>query len=413
MTTTPADADADTTHLGDYPFPRTCPFAQADRVGKARDAVGTPIVRLEWLDEDVVYVTRYDDVRALLASPHVSSKHSVPKFPSLVRERAYRGGPSPIVQSDPPVHGPLRRIIAPELAPKSIAGFRPEVEKIVADAIAHLESFGSEPVDLMTEFAQKIPSAVMCTLWGLPQEMAPVFAKLLISDIEYGVGQEKTRGQLGAHEFAQRLGQHIAENPDASKTVQRINAAIADGSMSILDGIVLGSTVFGAGFDTTYNMIGAAIVEFLRSPEKGAYFLEATDEQAYVAINEMMRYISAAHLGVGRMATADIELPSGIKIAEGQGIIVSLEGANHDPAQFDQPEDMDLERQDNNHLGFGFGLHQCPGQHLARLELILSLKAILRHFPHLRLAVEEDELRYTDEAEIRGPAQLPVVLRSA
>ena len=159
------------------------------------------------------------------------------------------------------------------------------------------------------------------------------------------------------------------------------------------------------GFDTTANMIALGTILLLQNPGQ-MKDLREHPELIQHAVEEMLRYLSVAHHVAFRLARSDIEI-SDICIHAGDGVIAPVSAANYDPEVFPDPQAFDVRRDARDHVAFGFGVHQCLGQHLARLELQVVFTKLLRRFPTLRLEATPADLRYKDSM-IYGVERCPV-----
>jgi cytochrome P450 len=159
------------------------------------------------------------------------------------------------------------------------------------------------------------------------------------------------------------------------------------------------------GFDTTANMIALGTILLLQNPSQ-MKDLREDPELIQGAVEEMLRYLSVAHHVAFRLAKADIEI-SDICIHAGDGVIAPVSAANHDPEVFPEPQAFDVRRDARDHVAFGFGVHQCLGQHLARLELQVVFTKLLRRFPTLRLEASPADLHFKDSM-IYGVERCPV-----
>jgi cytochrome P450 len=159
------------------------------------------------------------------------------------------------------------------------------------------------------------------------------------------------------------------------------------------------------GFDTTANMIALGTITLLRHPDQLA---ELREDSSLVpgAVEELLRYLTVAHHVAFRLATDEIEI-GGHCVHAGEGVIAPLAAANRDPEVFPDPDRFDIHRDARRHVAFGFGIHQCLGQHLARIELNVVFERLPRRFPGLALAVADDELRFKNSM-IYGVEALPV-----
>ena len=170
----------------------------------------------------------------------------------------------------------------------------------------------------------------------------------------------------------------------------------------------MGILLLIAGHETAANMIALGTVALLEHPAE-AERLRGEPDPALVAsaVEELMRYLTITHDGRKRVATEDIEI-GGVTIAAGEGVIIATDLANRDEQVFEDPDTLDLSRNPRNHVGFGFGIHQCLGQNLARVELQVVYPTLLARVPGLRLAGEAADLPYKHDAAIYGVHSLPV-----
>jgi len=168
----------------------------------------------------------------------------------------------------------------------------------------------------------------------------------------------------------------------------------------------IGNVLLIAGHETTANMLALGTLALLEHPAQLAA-LRADFSLVDQAVEELLRYLSIVQFGLVRTATEDVEV-GGQRIPAGEPIVASLAAANRDPAQFPEPDELDLSRAYSPHLAFGHGVHQCLGQQLARVEMKVGFRALLERFPSLRLAVPLEQVRMRDEAFIAGVHELPV-----
>jgi cytochrome P450 len=163
-----------------------------------------------------------------------------------------------------------------------------------------------------------------------------------------------------------------------------------------------------AGHETTASMISLGTLALLQHPEQLTR-LRDTDDPAVVAnlVEELMRYLSIVHSLVERVAVEDMTI-AGQRVRAGDFVLMNLPAGNWDTAFVEHPDTLDIDRNARGHLGFGFGVHQCIGQNLARAELQIALATLVRRLPGLRLAVPLEELHFQNEQEIYGISALPV-----
>ncbi len=164
-----------------------------------------------------------------------------------------------------------------------------------------------------------------------------------------------------------------------------------------------------AGFETTMNQLGLSTLVLLRHPDVLAEIRD-TDDEGLVnnAVEELLRYLSIVHMGRRRVAVRDVQI-GGQLIRAGEPIIVAANTGDRDPSAFANPDVLDIHRPNaKKHVAFGYGIHQCLGQHLSRMELRYAIPALLRRLPGLRLAVPFEQLRFKEGATVYGVAELPV-----
>ncbi|MBP2328379.1 cytochrome P450 [Kibdelosporangium banguiense] len=184
---------------------------------------------------------------------------------------------------------------------------------------------------------------------------------------------------------------------------------VATGELTVPEVAMNGMVLLFAGHETTANMIGLATLALLENPGKAARIRD-TDDPAVVgsAVEELLRYLSIAQDMILRVAAEDLTI-GGQLVRAGDLLTVNLPAANRDPAFLDQADDFDVDRNTRGHLAFGYGVHQCLGQNLARAELQIALPALLRRLPNLRLAIPLEEVRFRHDMSAYGVHELPVM----
>jgi cytochrome P450 PksS len=163
-----------------------------------------------------------------------------------------------------------------------------------------------------------------------------------------------------------------------------------------------------AGHETTVNLIGSGMLALLDNPQQ-LQLLTSQPALAESAVEELLRYTNPVQFGASRIALENIEL-GGVAIEKSSIVVAMLSAANRDEAVFSDPERLDLARDPNRHLGFGFGIHFCLGAPLARMEGRIAFNRLLARFPRIRLAVPRDQIRWRASPVFRGLQSLPVLL---
>jgi cytochrome P450 len=285
---------------------------------------------------------------------------------------------------DPPDHSRYRRAVVSAFTPRAIAQLRARVIDVANELLDLLES--APHPDLIRNFAAPLPADIIAEILGIPEDLRSRF--LARSDsgaalLDIGVSWKTfQRAMQALRESDEDFGEHIdrLRSQPGDDIFSRI---IRDGDLNRRE---LGATavlVVGAGFETTANLIGNAIVLLLQHRDQLAMLLEDHDLWAG-AVEEVLRLESPVQM-TSRTATRDVEL-DGQHLAAGESVVLLLGGANRDPAVFDDPDRFDITRTNaKDHLSFSSGVHGCLGANLARMEATLALQALFERFPALQL----------------------------
>jgi pentalenic acid synthase len=389
-----------------FPFQRQCPFAPAPEYGRLRadepvSKVHLPTGGTAWL------VTRYEDVRTVLSSPTFSADGTRPGFPTILPGQAQILQRPPFIRMDPPEHSFYRRMLIPEFTLKKVKTMRPGIQASVDRLLDDLLT-RTPPVDLVEAFALPVPSLVICQLLGVPYEDHEFFqarSRIAASATSTAEQFATALGELRAYmdELATRK-QHEPGDDLLSKLVtEQLEPA---GELRRDDLLMMCLMLLNAGHETTANMIALGTVALLEHPDQLAA-LRSDPELLPGTVEELLRYLSIADLVASRIAAEDTEL-SGTAIRAGDGVLALLAAANWDPGEFPEPDRLDVHRGDRHHVGFGYGVHQCLGQNLARLELEIVFATLFTRIPTLRVAVPVDELPAKHGGLLFGLHELPV-----
>ncbi len=197
--------------------------------------------------------------------------------------------------------------------------------------------------------------------------------------------------------------------PDDALLSQLAASRLATGELSRRDVAMMALLLLVAGHETTANMIALGTLALLRHPGQLAVLRDADDPAVIAgAVEELLRYLNIVHSGRRRVAREDIEI-GGQVIKAGDGVVVANDIGNRDPDAFaGDPDELDVTRDSRRHIAFGFGVHQCLGQPLARVELQVVYGTLYRRIPTLRLATELSEVPFKHDALVYGVYELPV-----
>ncbi|MER6945191.1 cytochrome P450 [Nonomuraea sp. NPDC000554] len=400
MTSTSNPAD-----IPEFPMSRAarCPFDPPPELQAKQEEGPLAKVRL-WDDSTPWLVTRYADQRALLADRRVSADVNRPGYPSSA---PIRGGAFSFILMDDPEHARLRRMVTAPFAIKRVEALRPAVQEIVDELIDAMLA-GPKPVDLVDAFALPVPSLVICALLGVPYGDHDFFqenSKTIINRTATPEQRADAAGRLTGY-LDGLVGEKLAAPGDdlLSRLAERVKA----GELSRPQAAQTGVLLLIAGHETTANMIALGTLALLEHPDQLALLRETDDpKQVAGAVEELLRYLNITHGGRRRVALEDIEL-AGQVIRAGDGLIMANDIGNRDPDAFPDPHRLDLRRDARHHVAFGFGVHQCLGQPLARMELQVVYSTLYRRIPTLRLATDLDRIPFKHDGQVYGVYELPV-----
>ncbi|MFI1032646.1 cytochrome P450 [Streptomyces sp. NPDC020951] len=391
----------------EFPMPRAarCPFDPPPALKDLQEQAPLTKVRL-WDGSESWLVTRYAEQRAILGDPRVSADTDSPGYPTKASPQGGEGKLSFIMMDDPE-HARLRRMVTAPFAIKKVEALRPAVQRIVDDLIDELLA-GPRPADLVERFALPLPSLVICELLGVPYDDHAFFQDNTKTMVHRDATPEQ-RGKASrevAGYLAALIGKRLADPREdlLSSIAGRITAGEIDHQQATEMALLL----LIAGHETTANMIALGTLALFQNPDQLALLRESDDPKLVAsAVEELLRYLHITHLGRRRAAVADIEI-AGQVVKAGDGLIMANEIANRDPEVFPDPDRLDITRDARRHVAFGFGVHQCLGQPLARMELQVVYGTLYKRIPTLRLAGSLDDVRFKHDAFIYGVHALPV-----
>jgi cytochrome P450 len=372
---------------------------------------------------DPMHVTQFG---AFVASRHVEAslvlrdkrfgkdfvERTVRRYgPKIMDEPIFRSMSHWMLQQDPPDHTRLRGLVVKAFTARRVEDMRARIQQIVDETLDATVDQGH--MDLIEDFAFRLPVTIICDMLGIPEEHREAFYKgsrdggrlldpVPLSSAEIEQGNATTALQ---QMYFRQLFELRRRKPGDDLTTQLVQAE-EDGSKlsneELTANIIL---LFGAGHETTVNLIGNGLLALHRNPGQLA-LLKANPGLITNAVEEFLRYDSSVQL-TGRVALEDIEDVGGKKIPKGESVLCLLGSANRDPAVFpDRPDQLDITRPNVRPLSFGGGIHFCLGAQLARIEAEIAISTLLRRLPDLRLDdAENPEWRPT--FVLRGLKALP------
>ena len=394
----------DTAGVPEFPMPRAqgCPFDPPPALRTLQEEA--PLTRVKLWDGSTPWlVTRHADQRTLLTDKRISADMTHPTYPRQAPGNASLS----FIGMDDPEHSRLRRMVGSAFMVKRVEAMRPAVQRIVDDSIDAMLA-GPNPTDLVEAFALPVPSLVICDLLDVPYADHDFFQSNSRTLINRNSTPEARMEASGA--LADYLGRLVAkkiENP-GDDLLSSLGARVEAGELTHEGATQMAVLLLIAGHETTANIIALGTLALLRNPEQMALLRETDDPRIVAsAVDEMLRYLNITHGGRRRVALEDIEI-AGQVIKAGEGVVLPNDIANRDSDVYPDPDRIDLTREPRNHLAFGFGVHQCLGQPLARLELRIAYQTLYRRIPDLRLATDFESVPFKHDGFVYGVYELPV-----
>ena len=394
-----------------YPMARRqgCPLDPSPDLGALRSEGPLTRVRL-WDGSTPWLVTRYAEQRALLADRRVSADPSRDGYPHRTPGmRAQPGeGPSFLFMDDPE-HARLRRMVTGAFTVRRIEAMRPGIQRIVDGLIAEMLA-GPTPADLVTAFALPVPSLVICQLLGVSYADHDFFqrtSRTLINRYTTAETAQEAQGELLA--YLDRLIERKLADPGDDLLSQVAAQRVATGEI-----VPTGTGRHGAAparrrarDDCQHDRPRHLCPADPPGPACRGSRQRRPASWSVRTVEELLRYLTIVHSGRRRVAVEDINIAD-VVIRAGEGIILPSEIANRDATVFPDPDWLDVHRDARGHMAFGFGVHQCLGQPLARVELQVVYGTLYRRVPTLALAADPAQIPFKHDSIIYGVYELPV-----
>lgn len=349
-------------------------------------------------------VTGYDEAKAVLGKVTEFSTD----FTNLVGSAGVTEDQNPggLGFADPPVHTRLRKLLTPEFTMRRLNRLTPRIDEIVTeqlDAMAKTEG----PVDLWQAFALPIPSLTICELLGVSYEDREDFQRLGTARFDLFGGASASLGAMSESlTYLLDIVKKQREEPGdglLGMLIKEHGDEISDRELAgLADGVLTG------GLETTASMLALGALVLLRD-EKAFEAVRGDEQSVHKFVEELLRYLTVVQMAFPRFAKEDMEI-GGVRISEGDIVLVSLSAADRDPKLGADMEKFDAGREPTSHLAFSYGIHRCIGAELARMELRTAYPALVRRFPNLRLAVPAEELSFRKVSIVYGLDELPVLV---
>ncbi|MEU1956694.1 cytochrome P450 [Nocardia rhamnosiphila] len=386
-----------------FPVPRECPFKPPEIYQQWREAC--PVTRVALPNGSNAWVlTRNEDIRRVLGGDKVTTNPSKTKLRSGVVMPP--GEDTNLLYLDNPKHRHYRQMLVKEFTPKHVQAMQPGIENIVSQCIDGLLGQGS-PADFVHTFCLPIPSMVICQLLGVPYSRHEYFEHLAAKLTDIATTPAEYESVLA--ELTSYMDQVVAEKtkaPTDDLLGRLIESRLHAGELTHEQLVGFAMLLLIAGYETTANQIAMGVLNLLTNRD----LLREVQQDPVMwsgVIEEMLRIDSISDKVPVRTAVDDIEIADHT-IAAGDGVIALLAAGNHDPAVFENPDVFDPDRNNRASVAFGFGMHTCVGQNLARAELDVAFRLLFERIPTLELHTPLDEISFKQGQIVFGPEEFQV-----
>ena len=393
-----------------YPIPNDAALEPPAEWAELRGECPVAHVKLPSGDQATL-LTRYEDVKQVLADPRFSRLLNAPDAARLSDTDdggLFSSEMAAIIPDSGEEHQRWRRLVGKWFTAKRMSALRPQMARIAEQLIDEMVERG-RPADLKASLSFPLPVYVICDMLGVPaadRERFSYWSDTLLNLTKY----EKAEIDAAQAEFFQYMSDHLAAKR-AEPGDDLLSELIAaggpeDGGLTDLQVLVTGMALLVAGHETTANMIGKMVAMLLADRTRWERLL-ADPSLIRTAVEESLRFDANSGFGLPRYLPEETEV-GGAVLPKGTTVICSMAAANRDESAFAAADQLDLTRSPNAHLAFGSGAHSCLGQALARTELQVVLEVLLRKLPTLDLAVPVEELERLDGLAVGGLRELPV-----
>jgi cytochrome P450 len=385
-----------------FPMARACPFSPPPAYEQMREERPVAPVRL-WNGKKAWLVSRFGDVRKILADKRVSNNILHPGFPVLYAARSavfkQYDKPPYFHFMDPPQHTEHRRMLTQDFSVNFVKEMEEEIQSVVDGTIDEMLASSGRSADLVHAIALPIPMRVIARILGIPYADVVPLNRMMSGTAGFNQDpQDAKNAYARLNDYVSELIARKEANPSTDTISRLISDQLHPGKLDRPALVRLIVFLLIVGHETTASMISLGTLMLLQHDEQREQ-LTRDPSLMQSAVEELLRYLSIVHLTSCRVAIEDIEI-GGETIKAGEGIVALVSSANRDMSQFENPDELDFNRGAKAHVAFGFGVHQCLGQTLARAELRITLNSILRKIPTLKLAQPVDDLKF--KAYING-----------
>jgi cytochrome P450 len=358
-------------------------------------------------------VTRYDDVRRVLADPTVlrdlvEHRRAINSH-CMVRpqQRAHlpHGSRRSFFDRDGENHRRLRGLVGDVFTPAKLKELRPRIEEIAASQLDDMPT--DEPVDLAARYARPIAGTIICELLGIPADEGNMLAAMETEMITSPVISEIEQAARELFDFAKRLAASKRQEPGDDLCTHLLH--LHDEAKMSEDELTSTYILLMVGGMEPSSAIGNGIFTLLSHPGQ-LMRLRANPDLFAVCVDEIVRFESPFRFVPPRYTSAPLEF-EGVTVPAGELLLVSPAAANRDPDRFPDPDAFDITRSTIGHLGFGHGIHRCLGAELGKLETAIALRELFTRFPDITLIQPGKQAHWRPGKFMRRLDAIPVILR--
>ncbi len=358
-------------------------------------------------------VTRYDDVARVLKDETFAKDTRNAWTPEQLKKAPwlppmFRPLQNNLLSLDPPDHTRLRALVHKAFAPRMVERMRAETHTLAHELVDKMAAEGGT-VDLIERFALPLPITIIGRILGVPEKDNAKFHRWTSAFVSLGSWRHaflKVPAVLQFIRYLRNLVRQRAEVPQDDLVSALVLAREQDDALTEDEVLAMTFLLLSAGHETTVNLIASGTLALLEHPDEWRR-LQAEPALMKSGVEELLRFVTPAEMSTERFARADTEV-AGTVIPKGALVLGVIASANRDPRRFENPETVDVARQDNKHLAFGQGIHYCVGAPLSRLEAVVAFGALTERLPNLRLGVAPAKLEWRSSLILRGLKALPV-----
>ncbi|MEV8006347.1 cytochrome P450 [Streptomyces parvus] len=352
--------------------------------------------------QEVWLIVGYQEAREALMDARLSKQ----PLPMLLGEEPGAGSFSNMLQSDPPRHTRLRKLVVREFTGRRIEALRPGIERVTGELLDAMLAAPDHRADLVKALALPLPITVIFQLLGVPTEDVDTFHAWSTELMTPTSPMAEAVAAQNVATYLVKLAEDKRVNPGDDLLSGLVGMTDEDDRLSDDELLGMCFLLLIAGHETTINLISNGVRALLDNPAQMAA-LRADPSLLDNAVEEMLRFDGAVETATDRITTEPVEI-GGVVIPRHAYVLVGLNSANRDPERFDAPAEFDIRRDPRGHLAFGHGIHYCMGAPLARMEAQIAIRALLERCPNLELDADPAELPWVSGMLIRGVRRLPV-----